>query len=293
MESQWSEALEAAYAGAAPRAAVVLGVTSAVLFLLPLLCAAFWRRRCGRAAAFAPLLFGAAGFLVSVRMLELGVHMVCIVWDNPVSRFLNASTPAYVLYGICMAGVFEECGRYVVLRFLMKKNRTRESFVMYGIGHGGIEVWAVTLLAVASLLAVAAVLAAQGTAGVLRLMGVPDGQGEALAASVSAVVSSAAGYTPFAGAVAVLERAGAMLLHISLTVAVGYGVVKNEKKYLLGAVLLHAAGDVLPALYQRGAANLWATELWVILWAALAAVWAARLYRRMGERPDGAQRKEE
>lgn len=29
--------------------------------------------------------------------------MVCIVSDNPISRFINGSTPAYVLYGISMA----------------------------------------------------------------------------------------------------------------------------------------------------------------------------------------------
>jgi len=38
-----------------------------------------------------------------------------------------------------MAGVFEECGRHIVLKYLLKKDRTRENAVLYGIGHGGIE----------------------------------------------------------------------------------------------------------------------------------------------------------
>ena len=46
--------------------------------------------------------------------------MVCIVTDNPISRFINGNTIAYVLYGIIMAGVFEECGRYIVLKYMVK-----------------------------------------------------------------------------------------------------------------------------------------------------------------------------
>ncbi len=44
-----------------------------------------------------------------------------------------------------MAGVFEECGRHIVLKCVMKKNRTPENAVLYGIGHGGMEILAVIL----------------------------------------------------------------------------------------------------------------------------------------------------
>lgn len=58
------------------------------------------------------LIAGAVGFVISARMLEVGVHYFCIVADNPVSRFMNGNTAAFVLYGITMAGIFEECGAY-------------------------------------------------------------------------------------------------------------------------------------------------------------------------------------
>lgn len=116
-------------------------VTIVALAVLPVIYIVFWKVKKGKEARFSVLLIGAAGFLVTVRVLELLVHMVCIVTDNPVSRFINGHTVAFVLYGICMAGIFEECGRYVIMKYLMKKNKTRENAVMYGIGHGGIEVW--------------------------------------------------------------------------------------------------------------------------------------------------------
>ncbi len=102
-----------------------LSIASVALFLLPIIVSVLWKKHCGKTVSLAPLFIGAAGFLISARVLELGVHMVCIVADNPISRYINGNTPAYVIYGIFMAGIFEEVGRYVIIRFFMKKNKTK------------------------------------------------------------------------------------------------------------------------------------------------------------------------
>ena len=111
---------------------VILMIAVAVIFFL---C---WRGKHKQQTNISYLIAGAAGFMVSARVLELGVHYFCILADNPVSRYINGNTAAFVLYGIMMAGVFEECGRHIILKYIMKKNRTRENAVLYGIGHGGI-----------------------------------------------------------------------------------------------------------------------------------------------------------
>ena len=72
-----------------------------------------------------------------------------------------------------------------------------------------------------------------------------------------------------------------MFVHIGLTVVVFYGVVKAKKGYLPLAILLHAATDTVPALYQRGVVPLWPVELWAALWAAAVVLLAARLYRKL------------
>ena len=41
--------------------------------------------------------------------------------------------------GCLLAGVFEEVGRYLAFRFLLKRYTNRRDAVTYGIGHGGIE----------------------------------------------------------------------------------------------------------------------------------------------------------
>ena len=118
---------------------VILMIAIAVCFFI---C---WRRKHKKQTKISWLIAGAAGFVISVRMLEVGVHYFCIVADNPVSRFINGNTAAFVLYGITMAGFFEECGRHIILKYILKKDRTRENAVIYGIGHGGIEILTVLL----------------------------------------------------------------------------------------------------------------------------------------------------
>ena len=115
----------------------------------------YWRLKNKQRTNISYLIAGIVGFMVSARVLELGVHYFCIIMDNPVSRFISGSTAAYVLYGVTMAGVFEECGRHIVLKYIMKKNRTRENAVLYGIGHGGIEILGVILPSIITCLVVA------------------------------------------------------------------------------------------------------------------------------------------
>ena len=136
-------------------------ITVTLMIAIPVIFFICWRRRHKDQTNISWLIAGAVGFLVSARVLELGVHYFCILADNPVSRFINGSTAVYVLYGTIMAGVFEECGRHIVLKYIMKKNRTCENAVLYGIGHGGIEILAILLPTMITYLVIA-VLFSQG-----------------------------------------------------------------------------------------------------------------------------------
>ena len=91
-------------------------LTVLLMLAIPVGFFLYWRRRHREWTRLRWLIAGAVGFLVSARVLELGVHYFCIISDNPVSRFINGNPAAFVLYGITMAGVFEECGRHIVLK---------------------------------------------------------------------------------------------------------------------------------------------------------------------------------
>ena len=257
-------------------------ITVILMIVIPLVFFVWWRRKYKEQTRISWLIAGAAGFIVSARVLELGAHYFCIVADNPVSRFINGNTVAFVLYGIVMAGIFEECGRHIVLKYIMKKNHTRENAVLYGIGHSGIEILAVILPSMIMYLVVAVLFSSGDTESALKALNIT----EETAAAALPSVQAAASYGYALAVMNVIERLFAMLVHIGLTVTVYYGV-RNAKKICLPiAVILHMLVDTFPALYQRGIVPLWTVEVWAALWAAVIVFIAVKLYRRLGEASD-------
>ena len=254
-----------------------LAITVILMIAIPVAFFIYWRKKHKQQTKIGYLIAGAVGFIVSARVLELGVHLFCIVADNPVSRFINGNTVAYVLYGTIMAGVFEECGRYIVLKYIMKKNRTPENAIMYGIGHSGIEILAVLLPSMILYLAIAVLFSSGNIENALSTLNIT----EQTAAAALPSVQAAAAFDYAMMAMNVIERLLAMLLHIGLTVIVYYGIVNTKKVCLPAAIILHMLMDTFPALYQRGVVSLWVVELWAALWTAVIAFIAVKLYRKM------------
>ena len=252
-------------------------ITIILMVAIPAAFFFYWRRKHTEQTNLGYLIAGALGFIVSARMLELGVHYFCILADNPVSRFINGSTAVYVLYGTVMAGVFEESGRHIVLKYIMKKNRTRENAVLYGIGHGGIEILAVILPAIILYLVIAVLFSGGDVENALRSLKIT----EETAAAALPSVQAAAAFDYAMMAMNVIERLLTMLLHIGLTVIVYYGVINAKKAYLPIAVLLHMLMDTFPALYQRGAVPLWSVEVWAAVWTVVIVFLAGKLYRKV------------
>ena len=252
-------------------------ITVILMIAIPVIFFLYWRKRHKQQTKISWLIAGAVGFLVSARVLELGIHYFCILADNPVSRFINGNTAAFVLYGITMAGVFEECGRCVILKYVMKKNRTRENAILYGIGHGGIEILAVILPAMITYLAVAVLFSRGDTENALRALNIT----EETAAAALPSVQAAAAFDYAMMAMNVIERLFTLLLHIGLTVIVYYGVINAKKACLPMAILLHMLMDTFPALYQRGLVPLWAVQVWAAVWTVVVVFIAVKLYGKM------------
>ena len=260
-------------------AVVSLTITVILMIAIPVCFFICWRRKHREQTKISWLIAGAAGFVISARMLEVGVHYFCIVADNPVSRFINGNTAAFVLYGITMAGIFEECGRLIILKYILKKDRTRENAVIYGIGHGGIEILTVLLPAMILYLAIAVMFSQGDTEAALKTLNITEETATAALPSVQA----AAAFDYAMMAMNVMERLLAMLIHIGLTIVVYYGVVNAKKLCLPSAILLHMLADTFPALYQRGILPLWAVEIWIAFWTLMIMLIAAKLYKRMSE----------
>ena len=252
-------------------------ITIILMIAIPVSVFLCWRRKHKEQTNISWLIAGAIGFIVFARVLELGVHYVCIIANNPVSRFINGNTVAFVLYGITMAGVFEECGRHIVLKTIMKKNRTRENAVLYGIGHGGIEILAILLPTMITYLVIAVLFSQGDVEHALSSLKIT----EETAAAALPPIQAAATFDYAMMAMNVIERLLAMFLHIGLTVIVYYGIINAKRACLSMAVLLHMLMDTFPASYQRSAVPLWSVEVWAAVWTAVIVCIAGKLYRKM------------
>jgi len=256
---------------------LIIAVT--LMLAIPVIFFIYWRNRHKPDTKISWLIAGAVGFIIFARVLELGVHYFCILADNQVSRFINGNTVAYVLYGIIMAGVFEECGRHIILKYIMKRDRSPENAILYGIGHGGIEILAVILPAMVTYLAIAVLFSAGNIENALSTLNIT----EKTAAIALPSVQAAAVFDYAMMAMSVIERLFTMFVHIGLTVIVYYGVVNARKTCLPIAIILHMLVDTFPALYQRGIIPLWTVEVWAALWSTVIIFITIKLYSKMKE----------
>ena len=96
----------------ASSAILVMGLVGLFSVALPLGLALLFRRRTGGRTRF--FLLGCVVFPLFAMGLEAQGHRLLYygVW----SQALNSSIWLYALYGGLMAGIFEECGRWVAFR---------------------------------------------------------------------------------------------------------------------------------------------------------------------------------
>ena len=182
---------------------------------------------------------GAAVFVLFVLVLESGMHALVIgIFGEGITKNIWI----YALYGGLAAGLFEEIGRFLAMKFVMRRSLTKENAVMYGIGHGGIEAMILVGLTYVSNLITAVMI----NAGMLEtiLAGVPEGSRETTREQLS-VLWTLPSYT---FALAGCERVSAFVLHICLSYIV-YRAAKDKKLlYYLLAVVIHAAVDAVAVL---------------------------------------------
>jgi uncharacterized membrane protein YhfC len=201
---------------------------------------------------------GALVFIVFSQVLEKGVHMLMI--DTTTMRLKFTDNPyIFAVYGALMAGVFEEVGRYLGFKTLLKKETELKHGLSMGLGHGGIESILIGTLGAVTVI-MYAVLINSGT----FISKVPPDQVAAMSQLKETIINTPYWMYIIAG----LERVMAVIAHIGLTMIVFYGIRLNQIKYLFYAIILHALMDMAPALYQiKVVKSVWLAEGVVLLFA--------------------------
>lgn len=205
-------------------------VSLLISFAMPVGACIYLKRR---GASLKSFFIGCATFVVFALVLEQLLHAVVL---QRFAGYFSTHITAYAAYGGLAAGIFEESGRFLAMRFLMKKSLTKKNALMYGAGHGGIE--AILILGMSSISNIAAsVMINSGRMDVLAL--------PAESAAQLLQLSALPAWMFLAGGV---ERVAAMGLHICLSYYVYRAVKEKRVGFFLRAVFVHFAVDAQTVL---------------------------------------------
>lgn len=250
-----------------------IGTAASLCFLLPILVLIAYKKN--TRAKLRPFIYGVIMFFAFSMGFQQMAHLLFLMIDSPVSRFIGSHVWAYALYSALAAGILEETGRFVAFHLLKDEHQDKNIPIMYGIGHGGSEA---ILIGAISLLNLMTVALSINVAGLGTFM---ESLGEA-AAGIQPTIDSLLSTPPSMYFLSVLERVSALILQLSLSVLVWLSVAKRGLRLLFPAAIgLHALVDLFAALYQTDViGDLFLLEAGVVLYSAGVAYLAFRLYRK-------------
>ncbi|MBQ1862229.1 MAG: YhfC family intramembrane metalloprotease, partial [Clostridia bacterium] len=206
------------------------------------------------------ILVGAAYFLLFALILEKPIQNVLAfpsamgLPEHAVSRFLSANPLLLALVTALFPGVFEETGRLIAFKTVLRKRRNRETAISYGIGHGGFEVILILGLTYIQYIAYA-VMINTGTFG--NVIEQVASQAPEQLDSVESVVSLLTGFSFADLGIAFVERIFAVLFHIGASILVFYSCRDKKRLWLYPvAIILHTAFDFTFALNIFGVINI-------------------------------------
>ena len=254
-----------------------LGIGAVLGIVVPLGIAIWWTIR--KKENFTTILIGAAVFVLFALLLEKPIQNALILPDHGVSRFINARPVLWAFVVGLFPGVFEETGRFVAFKTVLKKRKNKETSISYGIGHGGIEaiiIFGMTYITYLSY----AVMINTGTFQTVidQVMAEAPDQLGAVYQTMDAIATFSFGTL----SLALLERVGAFLFHVGASILVFYACRDRGKFFLYPlAVLLHTAMDMFCGLYLNGTLQISQVvlEIVIIIYGILVFIGAYFIYK--------------
>jgi uncharacterized membrane protein YhfC len=214
----------------------------AIVFMIfyPLVLAILARRRLGVSWRY----FGYGALIFFLFQLISRVPLVTIL-GNVLAPQL-ASSRAFLLFWLIVlpltAGLFEEIGRYIGYRWLMRKEgKTWDKAVMYGLGHGGLE--SILLVGGLGLLSLVNVLVLSN----INLNTLPASQHAQVVRQLAAINAQPVWF-PLLGA---WERLWTVPFHVAMSVIVLQVFRRGQIRWLWLAVLLHTLLDLSATLLPQ------------------------------------------
>ena len=217
---------------------------------------------------------GCAVMLIFAFMLEQLVHTV--VLGSAAGAMIQGNILLYALYGGLMAGLFEETGRFLAMRFVLKKEQGNDhNALMYGAGHGGLEMF--VLLSIGMINNLVYSLALNMGQAESLLAPLDDPARSTLQAGFDALLNTPSWQFLLSPA----ERIAAITAQIGLSVIVWFGAKQKKAGLwlLILAILLHAVLDAVSVIAAGSGMSLILVEVLIYLMAAGIAGIAVKVWR--------------
>ena len=224
----------------------MMALNALIGFAVPIILA--WWIIKKRKASWQAVLTGAGVFIVFALILESLVHQ--IVLKGPSGQVILGNTLYYAIYGGLMAGLFEETGRFITMKLVLRRDPSApRTAVAYGIGHGGFEMLMLLGVTMVSNLTISVLM----NAGMIDtiLATVPEANRAQVAGQFAQLETLGIG-TLLTG---LWERFSAIVLQIGLSVIVWTAVRRGGRWLWLfpAAILLHALVDAIAVLLMKSA----------------------------------------
>ena len=218
-------------------------------------------------ARLGTILVGAGVFFVFALLLEPVLHQA--VLKGPYGTAITGNTWYYALYGGLAAGLFEESGRFLGMKFLLRKEPDGAlPAVAYGVGHGGMEMLIIFGITMISNIVVSLIINAGQVDTILSA--VPAETREQVEGQFMKLQELNAGQL----LLGLWERISALMLHLGLSVFVWTAVRKGGKWLWLfpAAILLHALVDGCAVVLSKSVS---ASAVEIIIFSMAIAIGAA------------------
>jgi len=206
---------------------ILMAVSALICLFVPTVVAIIFIKK--RGAKWRSFLIGAAVFTVFQLLTRIPLLQVL----QTTAWFTAFTIMQPVLYALLLAftaGLFEEVGRFAGIQLLRKPGLVDwDNAFVFGLGHGGMEAFALAGVNYAATLA--QILTGHASGGVLS------------------AVMSAAPWDLLAGGV---ERMLAVAMHIGFTMLVFYAVRQKNLWWLVLAVFVHMAVDTVAVMIGMG-----------------------------------------
>lgn len=232
-----------------------MAVTAVLWTVLPIGLIIYWYRK--QRISLKAVVVGAAVFIVFQLLTR--IPLLGYLGQQDWYQALASNRVVLGLGLALSAGLFEEVGRYLGFRYLLRGLWERKNGIAYGLGHGGIE--ALLLVGLVNVNNIVVSLAIDS--GAFDTLLAPQ-LGEAAELVKTQLLTA----SPVLFLVAGIERVFALVLQVALSLLV-LASVMNRRPALLGyAILLHALIN-FPAAFQDSI-NIYLIEAWLLVAALVA-----------------------